>query len=182
VLHPIVRMYSTAEDAAAAVTSLKEWGFTDDMISVVGSGAHASDSAVVSALASAYVERNQAKHYAAGIAQGQTAVVVRAPFGKGEAAQYFLNSAGPVSRVDAFREPMGMMWDEGAPFSSMLRLPVLAEFRPFGGLPCLTKRGSTLCSKLGIPELTDGRPTTELLGLPMLAKHGPALRAIFKGG
>lgn len=181
-LHPIVRMYSSSQGAAAAVAALRDWGFTDDMISVVAPGAHASEDALISALTAAFIERSRARHYAQAVRQGQTAVVVRAPFGKGEAAQYYLNSAGPVSKVDAFREPMGAMWDEAAPFSSMLHLPVLAKFRPFGGIPCVTKRGSTLCSKLGIPELSsDPRPTTEKLGMPVLAKPGPALRALFKG-
>ena len=181
-LHPIVRMYSSGQAAAAAVAALKDWGFTDDMISVVGPGHYASDDAVVSALAAAYVVRSQARHYADSVRQGQTAVVVRAEFGKGEAAQYHLNSAGPVSREDAFREPYIDAWDDAAPFSSALRLPTKAEFRPFGGLPAITKRGSTLCSKLGIPELTSSsKPTTEAMGMPMLLKSGPALRSLFKG-
>ena len=181
-LHPIVRMYSSAQGAAAAVAALKDWGFTDDMISVVGPGQHASDEAVVSALASAFVARVRARHYAEGVRHGQTAVVVRAEFGKGEAAQYHMNSAGPVSREEAFREPFVAMWDDAAPFSSMLGLRTITEFRPFGGLPTLTKRGSTLCSKLGIPELSSSdRPTTEAMGLPMLLKSGPALRTLLKG-
>lgn len=180
-LHPIVRMYSTAGSAAAAVEALKVWGFTDDMITVVGPGQHASDEALVSALTKGFVERSQARHYAAGVRAGQTALVVRAPFSHGEAAQYYMNAAGPVSTQDAFREPFVGAWDDAAPFSSTFRLPVVIEFRPFGGIPCVTRKGSTLGSKLGLPELTDGRPTTEALGLPMLAKSGPALRAIFKG-
>jgi hypothetical protein len=175
-------MYSTAQAAANAVAALKNWGFTDDMISVVGPGQHAADEAVVSALMAAYVVRGQARHYADAVRQGQTAVVVRAEFGKGEAAQYHMNCAGPVSREDAFREPFVGAWDEAAPFSSIFRLPTKSEFRPFGGLPTVTKRGSTLCSKLGIPELTSSsKPTTEALGMPMLLKSGPALRSLFKG-
>ena len=175
-------MYSSGQSAAAAVAALKEWGFTDDEISVVSPGVHPSETAVVAAIAAAYVERSQAGHYAAGVLEGQTAVIVRAKFGSGEAAQYHMNSAGPVSTQDAFREPFVGAWDEDAPFSSILRLPVITEFRPFGGIPCITKHGSTLGSKLGLPELlTSGRPTTEALGMPMLAKSGPALRTLFKG-
>lgn len=180
-IHPIVRMYDSSEKAAAAVAALRNWGFTDDMITVVAAGAHASETAVVDAIAAGYVQRFQAKHYAEGVAKGQTAVIVRAPFAKGEAAQYFLNCAGPVSKADAFREPGLARWDDGAPVSSAFHIPVLSKWRPFGGMPCVTKNGSTLCSKLGLPEVSaDDRPTTEKLGLPMLSKPGPALSAFFK--
>jgi len=181
VLYPIVRMYSNADAAANAVAALKGWGFGDDMISVIGPS-HGSGEAIVSALKAAFIERTQAKHYASGVSQGLTAVVVRAPFGHGEAAQYHMNSAGPVSKKDAFSEPMASTWDEGAPVSSAFHIPVLSKWRPFGGMPCVTKHGSTLCSKLGLPEISsDDRPTTEKLGLPMLSKPGPALSAFFKG-
>lgn len=181
-LHPIVRMYSTAEAAASAVAALKDWGFGDDMISVIGPGTAASGEGVVSALMAAYIERTQAKYYASRVGEGLTAVVVRAPFAHGEAAQYFMNCAGPVSKKDAFSEPMTSSWDEGAPVSSAFHIPVLSKWRPFGGMPCVTRHGSTLCSKLGLPEIAaDDRPTTEKLGLPMLAKPGPALSAFFKG-
>ena len=181
-IHPIVRMYASGQSAAAAVAALRNWGFTDEMISVIGPGQFGSREAIVSGLAAAFVARGRAQHYADGVLNGQTAVVVRAEFGKGEAAQYYMNCAGPVSREEAFREPFVGTWDEAAPLSSIFRLGTKSEFRTFGGFPAVSKRGSTLCSKLGIPELTSSnQPTTESLGMPMLLKAGPALRAFFKG-
>jgi hypothetical protein len=174
-------MYSSAQDAAAAVSALKEWGFTDSMISVVAPGSHASDDAIVSSLASAFVEKSRARHYAEGVRNGQTAVVVRAEFGKGEAATYHLNSAGPLSREEAFREPFTMTWDEAAPFSSMLRIRTITPFRPFGGMPAITSRGRTLCARLGIPELSaSGRPTTEGFGMPMLSDSAAPFSSLLK--
>jgi hypothetical protein len=175
-------LYSSGQSAANAVAALQEWGFTDDMISVVRPGPSTSKEAVVSALTSAFVVRGQALQYADAVLQGQTAVVVRAEFGRGEAAQYHMNSAGPVSREDSFREPFTSTWDEAAPISSMFGLATTSEFRPLGGLPTITRRGNTLGAKLGIAEVSPaGRPTTEGWGMPTLLKSGPALRAFFKG-
>jgi hypothetical protein len=181
VLHPIVRMYSSGQDAAAAVSALKEWGFADSMITVVAPGSHASDDAVVSALASAFVERSRARHYAEGVLKGQTAVVVRAEFGKGEAATYHLNNAGPVSQAEAFREPFVGAWDEAAPFSSIFRLRTITQFRPFGGLPTITSRGRTLGERLGFREVSaSSQPTTEGFGMPMLSNSAAPFSSIFR--
>jgi hypothetical protein len=181
VLHPIVRMYASGQQAAAAVSALKQWGFTDSDITVIAPGSHASDESVAGALKSAYIDRSRARHYAEGIRAGQTAVVVRAEFGKGEAATYHLNNAEPVSQAEAFREPFIGAWDDAAPFSSIFRLRTVTEFRPFGGLPTLTSRGRTLGMRLGFRELSDSnRPTTEGFGMPMLSRSAAPFSSIFK--
>jgi len=181
VLHPIVRMYSSGQQAAAAVSALKEWGFPDSAITVIAPDSHASEEAVVSALASGFVERSRARHYAHGVRKGETAVVVRAEFGKGEAATYHLNRADPVSRTEVFREPFVGAWDEAAPFSSIFRLRTVTEFRPFGGLPTITSRGRTLGTRLGFRELSaSNQPTTEGFGMPMLSNSAAPFSSLFK--
>jgi hypothetical protein len=172
VIHPIVRIFDSAQKAADATSKLKGWGpFTEEQITVIPPSAATSADGGVSAVTAAYVLKSRANVYAESLRRGHTLVVVHAPFGTGGLATEILNWSGPVSTRDVLEEERrATPWDEAAPLSSTFRLPVISQWRAFGGLPTLSKRNRTLCSALGIPELAEPRATTEAFGLPMLKR------------
>ena len=161
-IHPIVRMYDTADKASAAVAKLKGWGLTSDLISVISVAAAGSADALQKALMSANIVRDHATIYARSAAAGSTIVVVRAPFGVGVVTGDILDSCHPISKSDPTDISDGPTWDDAAPLSSALHLPVISQWRPFGGMPAGGGSTRTLCSRLGIPELSaSSAPTTE---------------------
>lgn len=182
-LYPLIRMYDSAHKAADAVAKIKQWGITDDLISVIGPGAtHAgADDGVVGAFMAAYVLKSRAIVYAREVHQGHTAVVVHAPFGTGRLVTHALNSAGPVRYDDPLAEEPGERYSDATPLSSTVGLPVLSKWRPFLGLPTLTGTQSPV---FGFAQLTSGgtmfgtqlsksaTPLSSMIGLPTLTRRG----------
>ncbi len=194
---PIVRLFASVEQARSAVSALKRWGFEDELINVVTaastppSGAPASaasDDPVLSAIMSAYVLKADAKIYAQEVRSGRTLVSVTAPFGTGGYAEELLDDCSPVKSAVVSREDSLPLWDESAPFSSALNLPTViravAPFSAFWVLPTTTRKGGTLCSALGLPEVSRSdsymfgapavsnapSPLSSMLGLPTLMR------------
>lgn len=180
-IHPIVRLYRSAQDAHAAAAKLKAWGISDDLISVHTAAAdHAGQSheALTAAIASRYVLKAKASQFAKAMQRGLSVVVVNAPFGLGATVSYVLDSVGPVDGgIPA--EHDGLYWDEAAPFSSAFRLPVLTK-HPFffGGIPMVTRQGRPMfVGALSSAPTTGGMmpllsanaaPFSSLLKLPLL--------------
>lgn len=183
-IYPIVRMYAGAQQAAAAVSSLKAARFAADAISViVASEALKTPKDIEAALTAAFVPRAETSRYVQGVQAGSTVVVVRAPFGGGVLANKLLDSAGPVdSGLKLHAEPFEG-WDDAAPLSSALHIPVLSSkiSSPYS-TPCLlTRNGGTLSSALGFAELKEsGTPSTEGLGMPMLSRNPAPLSALLR--
>lgn len=195
---PIVRMYSSPATATAAVKRLTDWGFSDAMINLVTAASRppadaprgaVSDDPVLSAVMSGYVLKAHAKVYADGIRRGQALVSVLPPFGRGAVVESLMDEAGDTvdSGVveDYDRLPP---WDEYAPLSSALKLPVLvratAPLSVFLVAPVIIRRRWSLFGSLGLSELTASRffvfgepalsrsptPLSSALGLPLLWK------------
>jgi hypothetical protein len=165
-------MYDTAEKANAAVSKLKNWGLTSDLISVISVAATGTGDALNSALMAANIVRDNAKVYAQSAGAASTFVVVRAPFGVGCITIDILDSCHPTSIADPTEDSDGPTWDDAAPLSSALHLPVIAAWRPFGGIPAVSKSSRTTCAALGWPELSaTGAPTTE--GMMALLSTSP---------
>ena len=161
-IHPIVRMYDTAENANAAVSKLKNWGLTSDLISVISVAATGTGEALKTALMAANIVRDNAKVYAQSAGAASTFVVVRAPFGIGCIAGDILGSCHPTAIPDPTVDSDGPTWDDAAPLSSALHLPVLAAWRPWGGIPAVSSSTRTTSASLGWSELSaTGAPTTE---------------------
>lgn len=160
-IHPIVRMYDTADKATAAVNKVKGWGLTSDLISVISVAAAGSGDGLQKALMAANIVRDHATIYAREAPAGATIVVVRSPFGVGVVTADILDSCHPISKSDPTEVIDGPIWDDAAPLSSALHLPVISPWRPFGGMPA-GGSSRTLCSMLGIAELSSSNaPTTE---------------------
>jgi hypothetical protein len=196
--HPIVRIYSSVDQANAAVARLRDWGFEGELINLVTASSKpaanapasaASDDPVLSSIMSGYVLKAHAKVYAAAVHRGAALVSIRPPFGRGNVAEFLLDEGGhAVSRGVEDDGDRLQPWDDSAPLSSSLMLPVLvkatAPFSAFWVLPVITRKGGTACSALGLSELADSKsftfgspalsraaaPLSSSVGLPLLLK------------
>jgi hypothetical protein len=174
-------MYSSPAAAAAAVKRLTDWGFTDDMINMVTATSRpppnaprgsASDDPVLSSIMSGYVLKAHALVYAEGIRRGQALVSMLPPFGRGSVAESLMDEGGDTVDtgvvIDTDRLPP---WDEYAPISSALKLPVIvrstAPLSAFLVAPVIIKRRWSLFGSLGLPEIT--KPGFFALGEPKLS-------------
>jgi hypothetical protein len=192
----ISRIYANKTDANAAVADLEKHGFGQEEIFFVGPpsitiGASAADSQavvdeIVDKIARGYIPKRHAAEYAKIVAQGGALVTVHASFGSGFKATVLLDRHHPVeSGVPAPAYPRAT-YDEAAPLSSALHLPVLSSHpTPFGavtGLPSVLSEGrektfaqgpAPLSRLLELPVMTaEGRPTSSVIGLPAVTAKG----------
>ena len=188
----ITRMYATRADADAAVGDLAKHGFGPEEILVVGSPAAAAGDpaqvdAIVDTLTRGYILKRHAVEYAKKVAQGSTFVAVHAPFGSGLKATVLLDRHHPVD--SGVPEPVypRARYDESAPLSSALRLPVWSSdptpFATFWNVPTLQAPGATVSAAIsripaplsalfGLPVLSDkAAPASSSLGLPLLSDN-----------
>jgi BCD family chlorophyll transporter-like MFS transporter len=180
----INRMYNSYESAAKAAEELRTNRFirfpdvfvTDrnGRADPQASGAELSVDEIMAALMKAYVLKADAKVYAQRIKQGSALLTVHAQFGSMATALRLLDRHKSVDSGVPDPEYVAVPWDEAAPCSSALQLPVLLDdsmtFSRFWGVPALTKKGSTSGSCLGLPEVSDGsRPFTGTFGMALIS-------------
>ncbi len=182
---PIVRMYETEQQARGAFDRLLAEGFPADTVFLVtpgSGGAGASLDAIAAAIMAGYVLRSHARVYASGIARGRSMVIVRAGFGFSQAAIDIMAAFNPVDTGLCLPEEPSIAWDEGAPLSSALRLPVLWRKQPnpmsrFLGLPPLSRGRSVLSPMFG--ELANPRfALSALFGLGLLSRNPAPLSSL----
>jgi hypothetical protein len=173
----ICRMYGSLDAASKAAAALEEEGFREvHVTSAPGDNAASGDNearkaAVVEELMRAYVLKADALIYAPRILAGGTLVTVHAPFGSALLATEILADFAPIdSGVAEIREP-GPVWEEGAPLSSALRIPVLlgkdSKFSTDGGIPLLSQNPTPLSDRIGMNPLSlDQDGTAKLLDEP----------------
>jgi hypothetical protein len=122
-----------------------------------------------------FVLQDQARVYAEQVQQGHSLVAVRAGFGYGQLATQILGREGPLDTGLEARPPSDIAWDEGAPLSCGLKLPVLLRDKPspISNLIGLSPLGSGLT--FGGPkykELSDANYTfSSKLGLPLISRN-----------
>jgi len=191
--HEISRMFASAATANKAAAELREEGFGE--VHVVSPPA-ASDvplSAIAAQIAQGHVLLADARIYAKGVAAGGSLVTVHAPFGSGVLAETILGSHEPIASGMS-TAPDAPMWDDAAPLSSIMYMPVLLnDADPVSkviGLPAITSGNCSLSETIGLPLLTSsdmpdrGRlgfkyllnnptPLSSLLGLPVLKEFRP---------
>lgn len=189
--HDVTRLYATSEAAHAAVEELREDGFTDiHVIAPPGEGVPVS--AIAAQIAEAHVPLEKARALAPAVAAGQILVTVQAPFGRGKLATNILRTHGPVAASALDGGPHQPLYDEAAPLSSALGLPLLiddpAPLSNALGLPTLAREEEGYKGTLGLPLLIrgdypDGRwgfkflsddptPLSTMLGIPVLCRCG----------
>jgi hypothetical protein len=189
--YPTVRMYASADKARAVSSTLIADGFPQDLVTLVtqqstppanAPASAKSDDPILSSIMAGYVLKAHAKVYAEAIRRGQALVIVRPEFSSGARAEYLMDAAGPVETGISTDHERLPLWDDAAPFSSGLHVPVLASgaapLSAFFVLPTITRKGGTLCSALGLGELADS--DTYLFGAPKLSSSPAPLSSALK--
>lgn len=183
---PTVRMYASADQGQAVVAKLLDAGFAPELVTLITAASKppanapasaASDDPVLSSILSCFVLKAHAVVYAERVRNGQALVIVRPEFSSGVLAERILDAGDPVDSgvvVDHERLPL---WDDAAPFSSLFHIPPLARgtapLSAFFVLPVITRRGGTLCSALGLSELSSH--DSYVFGAPALSRSASPL-------
>lgn len=179
--------------AEAAAADLVRHGYDDVHVFGARPGETPTREAQLDALCRAYVPKAHARLLAGRLAEGAGLVVAHTPFGRTAFAERLLKRHGSLGSGLPPRERSGPRYEEAAPLSSSLQLPVLTRmkhpFEAFSGLPSLTGPGwmfskamafdlttrtaTPLSSALGLPVLCErGTHASSMLGLPLLVRRG----------
>jgi hypothetical protein len=179
----ITRVYDTHQKAVEAVSGLHEYGFTDSQIILIDGSTAADPAATAAAIAAENIPPADVDIYAQAVAQGASLVTVDASFGTAAVVTEIMRKPGPMPitvtavEIDAKVEP----WDDAAPLSSALHMPVLiTRTSRTTTEPKLLDDPTPLSTALGIRVLSQSSklpsllPTdwslSGLLGLPMLSQ------------
>ena len=178
----ISRMYATKADADAAAGELAKHGFGPEEVFVVGPPALADGeepsqetiAAVAAEIVRGYVVKARAAAYAPKVARGATLVTVHAPFGVGFKATLLLNRHKPIDSGIAEPSYPRPRYDEAAPLSSGLMMPVRSSdptpFATFWNLPTLLSSSAPLSDWLRYSTISKSpAPSSTLLHLPILS-------------
>lgn len=189
----ISRLFGSREAADAAVESLIDFGFFPSGIFVVSppasppsddAGRAAALEAIANEAMKGWVLKYRAKIYAEEILAGATLVTVHAYFGFGKAANVLLDEAGPIASKVADAPRAYIPYDEAAPLSSALQLPVLSDphssFSRFFSMAILASSKFHLTGALGLPLLADSKAPKTSFGLPLLSKSATPLSSLLK--
>ena len=179
--HEITRMFASTADAKSAAADLAEDGFND--VHVVAPPAEGTPlSAIAAQIAQGRVLLADARVYAKGVAAGGTLLTVHAPFGSGMRATSIIESYKtiPTGMSEPERQPM---WDDAAPLSSVLHMPVLSDdpapITRYMGIPVLAGSDCSMSSMIGMPLLTSGKMGDRgLSGLPYLSSKAAPLSSM----
>lgn len=191
---PIVRMYMSANQAQSAVAALHAAQFATGRVHLVTAPEvteNCSLDDITASVMAGYVLRSRAKVYAERIAEGRSLVVVHAPFGSAGLAIRTLEAFGPTESGWEPPAASSRAWDEAAPLSSalampvrlnrptplsdMLYLPALRKSRP-GFLGDLYPHTLSMSDVFGLPILNAAAaPLSGLLGLKLLKKGAAPL-------
>lgn len=178
----VCRMFATRAIADKAAEDLRLHGYAD--VHAFGAAAGATADSYADALCKAYVEKAVARVLARGLAAGRGLVVVHTQFGRTAFAEKLLNRHGPVdSGLPDMREP-GPRYEDAAPLSSTLQLPVLTKtklpFEAFSSIPTLTRSGWTFSDAMqfGV-RAKRAAPLSESLGIPTVLSGGCHPTGIF---
>jgi hypothetical protein len=171
----ISRMYASHDAAVAAATDLRAARFHDVFV-VTRTDGQTEDS-LVREMMDGYVLKSDAKVLAKGVLAGGTLVTVHAPLGTAVKALKILHRHDPIESgiAEPARSP-GPSWDDAAPLSSALQLPVLVDsndsFSKFWNLPVLTGRTHWLHS-VALPLVSETKSdTSSLFGVPQVTEGG----------
>jgi hypothetical protein len=175
-------MFATRAIADKAAEDLRLHGYAD--VHAFGGTAGATADSYTDALCKIYVLKAEARLLARGLAAGHGLVVVHTQFGRTAFAEKLLNRHRPVANGLPDTREQGPRYEDAAPLSSVLQLPVLTRmkypFEAFSSLPTLTKRGWTFSDAMqfGV-SAKRAAPLSESLGIPTVISGGCHPTGIF---
>jgi hypothetical protein len=183
----VSRIYDTADIAEAAAEALREAGHDPRTISVVT----ADGPDALRRICAAGVGSTSAAVYAGELERGRALLVVRAPFtpfGRAREAIRLADRFVPVEVPGATPNQHVRDYPDPANFNTILRDH--PRWFSHDMPPQNPRRRGLVSAAFGIPTLSrrrpggalrNGRPVTELLGLPMVLRRGPR-RSVLSGG
>jgi hypothetical protein len=180
----ITRMFDTVERANAAAQALQHHRIRAyDEVHVVSAAPGDGIDAIVEAFARAMVLKSDGRVLAQGVSRGHAVVVVHAPFGTAREAVYRLDEFGPIDSGLSEHVERLPAWDDAAPLSSALNIPVLVgnddSLSRFFSMPLLIRSGRTTSAAFGFAELkATPSPWTTSLGLPLLSSNPAPLSSL----
>jgi hypothetical protein len=184
----LIRLFDSATQSAKAAQQLADEGFEHVRHIKAGTGKNANRQMLVSELMSAQVWKSHAETYAERLAKGGAMVLVHAPFGTALKAGAIMDAHGPVDQglPGAAAKP-DFVWDDAAPLSSVLQLPVLTNVKlpaeTLSGVSSLTKGTAFLSDMFGMKILSRGvHHATSSMGLSLLSKSATPLSSLFGMG
>jgi hypothetical protein len=172
----IIRIYDSESQGSKAAEHLRKEGYADvfQFSSAAGKGAAAARSNLIASMMAAHIWRSHAEAYADRLTKGKSMVLVHAPFGGALNAMNVMDTYQPSETgISEAADDDEYKWDDKAPLSSALHLPVLMKNKypaeTLSGVSSLTKGKAFLSDLLGIKLLTAGsaRKNTSM-GLPLL--------------
>lgn len=177
----IHRMYASAETARRAAAELREEGFSDVHVVTPPAG-DTPLSAIAAQIAQNRVLLADARIYAKGVAEGGTLVTVFAPFGTGLAAEQILDSHKTIP-TGMPKPPPETLWDEAAPLSSALVMPLLSDdatpVSKIIGFPPLTSSDCSASGVIGMPMLSQNpAPLSSMIGMSLLSNNPAPLSSM----
>jgi hypothetical protein len=188
----ISRMYGSIEQANNVVAELANYGFREDVYVVTRTGSTAagvdqpvlSVEAITTAIMKAFVIKSDARLLAEAVRRGGVLVVVHAPFGAAVTAIELMDEMGPIP--SGLPDPVidYLPWDDGAPLSSALHMPILTEpdasLSTFFGCPTLVSSQCALFGCIGVPALGgSAAPLSNSTGMPLLSSKAAPLSSLF---
>jgi hypothetical protein len=181
----MVRFYDSATTAEAAAKRLRDEGFEHvSHFKAAGGKGAANRAELVDGMMRAHVWKSHAEAYADRLNKGGALVTVHAPFGTAMTAGQILDAHNPVDEGIAIARHDDYVWDDAAPLSSLLHMPVLTRTRlpaeTYMGISSLTKSSGFLSHWLNIPLLSAGSARkTSSFGVPLLSRSATPLSSAF---
>jgi hypothetical protein len=185
----IIRIYESVAQGAKAAQQLRDEGFEHVFefkgTSGKSAAAVAERKGLVASLMEVQVWKSHAESYAERLSKGGALVVVHAPFGSALLATEILDMHEPVAvGLNEGKVAPDFVWDDAAPLSSALMLPVLTTLKlpaeTLSGVPSLTKGSAFLSEWLGMPLLKQGAAhKNSSMGFSLLSRSATPLSSLF---
>jgi hypothetical protein len=178
----VIRIYGSAANAAKATQHLSKAGFEDVAQFSGGKSKGApARTKLRDDLMKFHIWKSHAEVYADRLMKGEELVAVHAPFGTALKVGKIMDMYDPVDPGLALHEnTRDYWWDDAAPLSSSLQLPILARsalfFETIAGISSLTRGSAFMSDVLGMPLLSTGSASKHSSwGLPLLSRSATPL-------
>jgi hypothetical protein len=170
----IIRIYGSSGQASKVNQHLRDQGFQDVFQFASPSSGPTARADLITNMVHAQVLKSHAEAYADVLKNGKSMVLIHAPFGSALNVERVMDSYQPTETgIPETRYRPDYIWDDSAPLSSVLGLPVLSQTKlpaeTLTGLSSLTQGAAFLSNLLGIPLLKEGMQHRSVSwGLPLL--------------
>jgi hypothetical protein len=170
----IIRIYGSSGQGNKVTQHLRDQGFQNVFQFASPSTNPTARGDLIANLMNVQVLKSHAEAYANTLTGGKALVLIHAPFGSARNVTAIMDSYQPTETgIPETNYRPEYKWDDGAPLSSVLRLPVLSQTKlpaeTLTGLSSLTQGAAFQSNLLGIPLLKQGLQHRSVsMGLPLL--------------